>query len=302
MAAAGVRRRHLVGTPMRRVRSVLEKKFWYDENRTAATREPVYEPQSVDDEAQPDRGDVMKRNGPLITLLVGIGVAAVLFLLSMQATRTGNAAERPPVVAGQQASASLEPAVAGAVPQDAQIAPAPASEAPTANAGAASKVDKQPLAQPATPDGTWAGYLKLGTLALSIKDGKAIAYFCDGKKAEAWLKGTVQNGRLDLTGKKGATLAGTVDQNHAKGKVTVGGRPSSFDVDAVSKPSGLYRAAADVRGAKIVGGWIVLKDGTQVGLATVGEQVTKPSELDVTTGRATVDGTTVTAAPADPTR
>jgi serine/threonine-protein kinase len=163
-------------------------------------------------------------------------------------------------------------------------------------------VDKQPLAQPTTPDGTWAGYLKLGTLALSIKDGKAVAYFCDGKTAEAWLKGTVRNGRLDLTGKKGATLAGTIDTKHAKGKVTVGGRPSDFDVKTVSKPSGLYRAAADVRGAKIVGGWIVLKDGTQVGLATVGERVTKPSELDVTTGRATVDGTVVTAAPVDPTR
>jgi hypothetical protein len=237
----------------------------------------------------------MKRNGPLITLLVGIGVAAVLFLLSLQATRTGNAAARPAVAAGLQASASPDPVGAVAVPEDAQIAPA--SQAPTP-----AKLDKQPLAQVATPDGTWAGYLKLGTLALSIKDGKAIAYFCDGKKAEAWLKGTAQNGRLDLTGKNGAVLAGTVDKDHAKGKVTVGGRPSDFTVKAVSKPSGLYRAAADVRGAKIVGGWIVLKDGTQVGLATVGGRVTTPSDVDVTTGRATVDGSTVTAVPADPTR
>ena len=238
----------------------------------------------------------MKRNGPLITLLVGIGVAAVLFLLSLQATRTSNAAERPPAVAaGLPASASTEPAGAGAAPAATPITPKPDARVP-------STVDKQPLAQAAIANGTWAGYLKLGTLALSIKDGKAIAYFCDGRKAEAWMKGTVQNGRLDLTGKNGAAMAGTIDKNRAKGKVTVGGRPSTFNVEAVSKPSGLYRLAADVRGAKIVAGWIVLKDGSQVGLATVGGRVTQPSELDVTTGRATVDGSAVTAAPADPTR
>ena len=243
----------------------------------------------------------MKRNGPLITLLAGIGVAAVLFLISMQATRTRNAAEQAPA-AGLQANATEKPPGAGAGPDDAQITLVPASEAPKPDAGIPSTVDKQPLAQQVTADGTWAGHLKPGTLALSIKDGKAIAYFCDGKKIEAWLKGAVQDGRLDLTGKNGAALTGTVDKNHAQGKITVGSRTANFDIDAVTKPSGLYRAATNVRGAKIVGGWIVLKDGTQVGLATVGERLTTPSEVDVTTGRATVDGTTVTAAPADPTQ
>jgi hypothetical protein len=232
----------------------------------------------------------MKRNGPLLTLLTGIGLAAVLFLISMQATRTRNAGEQAPATApAPPASAAVREAV-------------PASEIPKEIASPPQKVATQPLAQRVTPDGSFAGHLEPGTLALSIKDGKAIAYFCDGKRIEAWLKGTAQDGRLKMTGKNGAALAGTVDKAHAAGKVTVASRTANFDIDAVTKPSGLYRAAAAVRGAKIVGGWIVLKDGTQVGLATVGGQLTKPSTVDVTTGRATVGGDTVTAAPADPTR
>lgn len=239
----------------------------------------------------------MKRNGPLLTLLTGIVVAAVLFLLSMQATRSSTAAR--PAPAGQLASAAAPRAGAGVVPVPDGT---PASQRPPGSATAPATVDKQPLAQRAAPDGTWAGRLKPGVLAISVKDGKAIAYLCDGRKTEAWLKGPARDGRLDLAGKNGAALTGTIDKERVEGKVTIAGRTSDVEVGAVRKPSGLYRAATDVRGAKLVGGWIVLENGTQVGLATVGGRLARPSEVDVTTGRATVDGTTVTAAPADPTR
>ena len=232
----------------------------------------------------------MRRNGPLLTLLAGIVVAAVLFLLSMQASRSGGPA--PAAVSEPQPSVS---AARGADPLL-------RTETPEEAVGVPEDVDKEPLAAQSTPDGTWAGHLQPGTLAFSIKDGQAIAYFCDGKRVEAWLKGPARDGKLDLTGKKGATLTGTVDKAHALGKVTVGGRAWDFDIKAVTKPSGLYRAAADVRGAKLVGGWIVLADGSQVGLATVGGKLTTPSRVDVTSGRATVDGATVTAVPADPTK
>jgi hypothetical protein len=254
----------------------------------------------------------MKRNGPLITLLVGIGVAAVLFVLSMQATRINAASGPASPVAGLRATAQAREPVGGAtVPDDALGPAAPATEGLNADAGQAPNpdqpppdqpLDQQPLAQRVTPDGTWAGPLKAGTLALSIKDGKAIAYLCDGKKIEGWFKGSTANGSLDLKGKNSSVLTGTVDQSHAKGKVTVGTRTWAFDVEAVKKPSGLWRAVSNVRGAKLVGGWIVLKNGRQVGLATVGDRQTVPSAIDPATGTATIAGTTVTAAPADPTQ
>ena len=44
------------------------------------------------------------------------------------------------------------------------------------------------------------------TIAIAVKDGKAIAYVCDGKKIEAWLDGTLQGDTLALTGKGGASV------------------------------------------------------------------------------------------------
>jgi hypothetical protein len=50
---------------------------------------------------------------------------------------------------------------------------------------------------------------------------------------------------------------------------------------------------------KIVGGWIRLPNGAQVGLATVDGTVVTPSQLDVATGTATVGGVAVVASPAE---
>jgi serine/threonine-protein kinase len=68
----------------------------------------------------------------------------------------------------------------------------------------------------------------------------------------------------------------------------------------VHKPSGLYRAIAIVRGAKIKAGWIVLPDGSQVGSLEPNTNAAAPSAtrapmLDVTTGTAH-DGNTVLVA------
>jgi serine/threonine-protein kinase len=70
-------------------------------------------------------------------------------------------------------------------------------------------------------------------------------------------------------------------------------------VSLVAPPSGLYRATANVRNAKIVGGWIVLADGQQVGVVSTDDQPQAAPPLDVTTGQATVDNTTISAAPVD---
>jgi hypothetical protein len=240
----------------------------------------------------------MKRNGPLITLLLGAGLAAVLFLLSMQATRISNAATGPVANSAAAGDTAAVPPPSGPDPVPG-TEPVPARSAPVPDAP---EVAKEPLARPASLSATWAGRLRPGSLAISINDGKAIAYLCDGKRLEAWLKGTATDGSLALTGKNGATLVGRFSKSQATGTVTVRDRTTDFRIKAVKKPSGLYRFAAKVRDAEIVGGWIVLDNGSQVGLATVSGVQTRPSALDLTTRTAKINGIMVSAVSADGSR
>jgi hypothetical protein len=227
----------------------------------------------------------MKRWGPIGTLLTGFAVAAVLIVLNMRigpgTEPVANAAANQPAAPPAATATAPAPPPDLVAPPSAEPTPAPTTAAPL--------------------NATWAGRVDGGgaTIAISAKGEQAVAYICDGKKVEAWLKGTAVDGRLELTGKDGAELTGTYDGDRAEGEVTVGDRSWTFDVAAAKKPSGLYRATGDVRGARIVGGWIVLPDGTQVGLATVAGKVTAVSKLDTVSGSARVGGTPVTGVPVD---
>ncbi|MDR6978713.1 serine/threonine-protein kinase [Streptomyces sp. 3330] len=219
----------------------------------------------------------MKRPGPLLTLLAGLVLG--LFLLTLDAT-TG----------AKTASSSYEETSPG---------PAPArSTAPAASAPAPS-----PSRVPAT-DADYAGRTDddAASIAVTVRDGKAIAYYCDGRAEESWLKGDVEDdGALRLTGEHGATLDGTLrDGKRVDGTVTVGGGRHAFSADRAKKPSGLWRATATVRSAKIDGGWIVLKDGTQVGVLTRDGKPSPAPRIDPETGAVTVDGQQLTARPATP--
>jgi hypothetical protein len=236
----------------------------------------------------------MKRTSPVVIVLAGLAVAAVLIGLGWQAPRFFDGRDAAEVVAGAPGSPSPAPEVpgegAGPVPEESATVPPPAAtDAP----------DKKQLAEAAPLTGTWAGHLKPGSLAISAKNGKAIAYLCDGERIESWLKGTAIGGKLNLTGKGGATLTGTADAKAARGKIKVRDLDIDFTIETVKKPSGLYRFASKVRGANVVGGWIVTKDGKQVGLATVDGALVKPSALDLTSRTATVGGDQVTAVPAE---
>jgi hypothetical protein len=70
----------------------------------------------------------------------------------------------------------------------------------------------------------------------------------------------------------------------------------------VQAPSGLYRATSTVRGARLVGGWIVLPSGDQVGLLNLGRTPRPAPVLDPAAEAVTVDGVRVPVAPADPAR
>lgn len=203
---------------------------------------------------------------PLLTLLGGVTLGAVVLALSVRATG-GN--DEPPV------PAAAPTATATAAVAEASAAPSPSPTQTPINA-------------------TWAGRLTAGTLAISVQDGVAVAYLCDGAAIEAWLQGTAAGGRLDLAGRAGETLSGTFGEGRASGQIKIDDQVLPFTVTAVTAPSGLYRAAATVRGAQVDGGWIVLADGTQVGLVTVDGIAQPAPPLDTATGRVTVDGDVLT--------
>ena len=221
----------------------------------------------------------MKIKTPYITLLTGAALGAVLLVASMLAT--------PKAPASPVAAATPAPAAASAAQ------PSPASATPTATAVAN---------VPARAN--YAGEVNGGgaSVAISIHHGQAIAYVCNGSVIEAWLKGTAVGGHLTMTGKGRARLSATYRSKRAVGHVTAHGIRYTFSAPAVHKPSGLYRAIAIVRGAKIKAGWIVLPDGTQVGSLESNADAAAPSatrapRLDVATGTAQDGGTVLVATP-----
>ncbi|MEU2777942.1 hypothetical protein ABZ646_34915 [Streptomyces sp. NPDC007162] len=116
------------------------------------------------------------------------------------------------------------------------------------------------------------------SVAASVRDGRAVAHFCDGYSKESWLKARVRSdGTMRLTG----------------------GRYAFTALDAV-EDSGLYRATATVRGARVDGGWIVLADGCQVGIVDREGAPSSAPRIDPATGAVTVDGQRLTAEPVLP--
>ncbi|MEV0527276.1 hypothetical protein AB0I66_27980 [Streptomyces sp. NPDC050439] len=224
----------------------------------------------------------MKRSGPLYTLLGGLLLA--LFMLSLNAT-TGE---------GNSSYGKDSPGAAS---------PAPSSAKPTKSTPAPTKSpSKSPSKKPAGKS-EYAGRTAddAAAISVSIRDDKAIAYYCNGRDAESWLKGNVEDdGSMRLTGKKGAKLDGTLAGNAVTGTVEVGGQPRDFTAARAKKPSGLYRATTEVRGAEIDGGWIVLPDGRQVGIVKRDGKPQPAPRLDPETGVVMVDGDRLTARPVEP--
>jgi len=222
----------------------------------------------------------MKIKGPYLTLVGGVTVAAVLLGLSM----TANSLRNDPAPATGNAAVSA-PALS---------APAPSTPASSTPAPPAPAAPDPEAAGPASYAGPVAG--GAASVAVAIRDGRAIAYLCDGRKVEAWLQGTAADGLLNLAGAKGATLTGAYGNGVVSGSVNASGRVWTFRVAKVQPPSGLYRLATTVAGASVVGGWIVGPDGKVVGLLSNGAEA---PPIDPATGKVTIDGATRQAVPVD---
>jgi hypothetical protein len=154
----------------------------------------------------------------------------------------------------------------GATAQASATAPGPTVPPPAA--APAATVPPPPPVAPAANQKAYAGRTSGNevTVAVAVKDGRAVAYVCDGKKVEAWLEGTVSDGKLALKGKD-ATLDGAAGEKAALGTVTVAGKEWPFAAQAVSAPAGLYQARSSVRGVLTRIGWIVEGDGKVTGAA-----------------------------------
>jgi hypothetical protein len=225
----------------------------------------------------------MKLRGPYLTMIVGLAVAAAIGAMSVNATDAAIEKAANTQATGGNANAPSQ---------------APATTPPAEPTKAAEPTED------ATPNrkAVYAGRVDGGgaTIAISVKGAKAIAYVCDGKRVEAWLSGKVAGDQVTLTGQGNATLAGKITGNRLAGTVTVKKKSWDFDVKTVRKPSGLYQAAANVAGARVVGSWILLEDGTQVGVVAVDGEPGPAPAFDVDAGSVGVDGGSLIVMPVGP--
>ncbi|MDT7728564.1 MAG: hypothetical protein QOI21_5140 [Actinomycetota bacterium] len=159
--------------------------------------------------------------------------------------------------------------------------PATPAAAPTSSAAPVSSVPAPAVYAGRTDDGGMA-------LAVAVDNGRAAAYLCDGKKIEAWLQGTASEGKVSLTGSRGAGVTGTMNDRTMDGTVSVGGEPRPFSLAVASPPAGVYQARTTINGVAARIGWVVLPDGSQVGVSTSNRAVAPAPRLDA--GRFVLDG------------
>ena len=128
-------------------------------------------------------------------------------------------------------------------------------------------------------------------VAVGVKDGRAAGYLCDGQNVEAWLEGNLAGDQLSLHGRNADTgVTATVDQRSLLGQVTVGGRVRPFAAQIATGPAGLFESRRTVAGITTRIGWIVLPDGTQVGIRNQGGERSAAPPLDPIALRAAEGG------------
>lgn len=104
-------------------------------------------------------------------------------------------------------------------------------------------------------------------VAVGVKDGRAVGFLSDGNTVEAWLEGTLVGDQLTLHGlDAGTAVTATVGPQSVLGEVTVGGTARPFSAPIATGPAGLFGSRRTVEGTTTRIGWIVLSDGTQVGV------------------------------------
>jgi hypothetical protein len=223
----------------------------------------------------------VKHRSPLVTLAAVALAFAIMFTVNMLSGPPGNSS-----------TGTAGPSAAPATATDSIPSPQPTETAvatPSASASESaedSKFPKKVVYAGRTDDGPAA-------IAVAVLGDQAAAYFCDGRNVEAWFRGTVEGGDISLKSKSGATLQAELDGDQIKGTVKIKNDTLKFEIDEAKKPAGLYRA----RGSTTTIGWIVLEDGSQVGIQTSGAGSSAAPELNPENPQVTVGGEDLDAAP-----
>jgi hypothetical protein len=241
----------------------------------------------------------MKRNTPLVTLLVGAALGVVLLVATMLATPSSAL----PASYSTAAASSAAPAPSSPAPAESSESPEQSAE-PAESAPAAAPSPAPTRTTPTRADFVGRVGGGGGSVAVAVHGDKAIAYVCNGSTVEGWMRGKVDGDKLVLTGKNQTHLTASYHAGKVTGDVEAHGTDYSFSVSTVSKStsksSGLYQATAVVQGKTIKAGWIVLGDGTQLGSVEISQSgkdaVTAP-KLDVATMTARIGNVVLHAVP-----
>jgi hypothetical protein len=140
-------------------------------------------------------------------------------------------------------------------------------------------VDPQPERVAAASAERFAGFAGVvketdNYLAIAVLDGKARLFVCDDQD-EAWFEGKVaKDGIVTLMAPGGKQRVGFFNTKQGMGSFWIEGRLRTFQAAPVDRTAGLYRAASPQR--QLVGGWVVLPNGDQVG-AVVLNGVNQPA-------------------------
>jgi hypothetical protein len=168
-------------------------------------------------------------------------------------------------------------------------APAPAAPGPSSPAVGPGPVAPEAVFTGRTSDNAV-------TIAVGVKDGRAAGYLCDGSKVEAWLEGNIAGADVTLHGRDPSTvLTAKADPRGLLGSITVGGVSRPFSAATATGAAGLYQSKRVLKGISTRIGWIVLPDGTQVGIRNENGVRTPAPPLDPATGAAVDGGETVPA-------
>jgi hypothetical protein len=221
----------------------------------------------------------VKHRSPLLTLAAVAVAFAIMFTVNMLAS--------PPGSSSTGTATPAAPTTASTSPGSQETGTAAASPSPSATKSAEdSKFPQKVVYAGRAEDGA-------GAIAVAVLGTQAAGYFCDGRSVESWFRGTVTGSDISLKSKDGATLQASLDGDHLKGSLRIKNERVRFEINEAKKPAGLYRA----RGSKTTIGWIVLEDGSEVGVQTTGQDSTPAPELDPENPQVTVDGTELDAAP-----
>jgi hypothetical protein len=229
----------------------------------------------------------MTHRSPLVTLAGLVVAFAIMFSINI-----ANSAPRAGEYANRSGSASASPPPSTEVQSPAATEKASPAATPTKTATQTPETEQFPTKI------VYAGRTKDGTtaLAVAVLRDQAAAYVCDGRSVESWLRGPAKDGEVKLTSKNGDTLDAKLQSGVLTGTIEVRNHKHAFAIKEAKKPAGLYRA----RGSKTTIGWIILEDGSEVGIETDQGGASKAApQLNPDQPKVTANGEDLTAAPVE---